>query len=701
MKTLKKTCVKDNILRIVFSVLILFLLCETSFAEWRKIRSDVKNVILGYDQIDYITNVFIVDKVNHNIFKYDGFNSWRKIGGPGYQFVAGMGITGTDIYGLTPDNSAVMHYQRKLGWKKVGGGAKKLFGGIGGLYAISPANDYVYSYDPTNSQWTKVGGPSRMLAVGGKGELYAISPDGSGIYRYLGLPGKWQRIWNYANAIFAAPGYIYATDSKGDIYKYEGQPFSWTKIGGPGKMFAATSNGDLYGLSTDGNGIYQYLGKPGKWEKIGEKAESIYAQKDNLYSLHQDTSIWTYKRQTQASNANLIILTNDELLSNAVKDYSSYKQLHGLSVAVITLDKVFRTTNGADAAEKIRNFLIKSYEGGLLQYVMLVGDVDTIPTKVFFRDNGHVENNRARLNAYTTDFYYANLHTKDWDLDKDDLWGEIKDDKLDIYHDVVVSRIPFNDAETVKQVMQQMIGFHKKKGEQWQRRVILAHGYLSENDDLAGYADKIDKNILIPNGFSSKKLYVNKGKTQSSYFDPKKVTALDDSSYMTSLKPEGQGLALLAAHGMTNGMSSIYVKSDGNRDSIGFGLWNSVINQRLSGIFLLNACNTAPMLTPNGYSTPETLDTELHKQGSLWSSVNKPVHRNIAKEYLRSGAVSVIASTVGSDSGSQVLEYELARQLIEEGQTIGNAFIRAKEKAGSARAYQSFYLVGDPTIRLK
>lgn len=301
----------------------------------------------------------------------------------------------------------------------------------------------------------------------------------------------------------------------------------------------------------------------------------------------------------------------------------------------------------------------------------------------------------------TTDFYYANLHTVDWDLDNDGLWGEVADDNLDINHDVVVSRLPFNDALEVKQIVQNFIDFQEKHGEQWQRTVILAHGYLSGTYDLAGDAERIDRDLLKPNEFSALKLYVNKDKTKSSHFDPKNVTALDDNSYMALLKPDGQGLALLSAHGMTNGMSSVYIDQNGAERSIGFGLWSSVRNHPLSGIFLLNGCNTAPTITANGYPTPETLDTELDKQGSSWSSLNKPVHGNIAKEYLRSGAVAVIASTVGSDSGSQVLEYELVRQLISNEKTIGDAFIDAKEEAGPKRDYQSFYLVGDPTIKLK
>lgn len=228
---------------------------------------------------------------------------------------------------------------------------------------------------------------------------------------------------------------------------------------------------------------------------------------------------------------------------------------------------------------------------------------------------------------------------------------------------------------------------------------------FSKNDDLAGYAEEIDENILQPNGFTSSKLYVDTktsktGKTKSGYSSAQ-TKALDNTSYMDELTKEGQGLTLAAAHGSTTSMVSYNEELNGTDGDFAFGDWWSVQNHPLSGIFFLNGCNTAPMLTPNGYPATASLDSQLDKQGSRWSSIGKPVHGNIAKEYLKSGAVAVIASTVGSDLGSQEFEYEFAKQLVANGQTIGFSFVKGKEKAGSSRAIQSFYLVGDPTISLK
>lgn len=682
-------------------MLLAIVACLPAQAAWQRLRDNVAQVLVIDDQIESVTKVVVIDSTDHSVYAQSTAATWSKVGGTGSQFVEGRARVGTTVYALTPSKGAVYQYRGKLGWKRVGGPAKRLYGGAGGLFAISPNEDGIYSYDPNTERWAKIGGSGRMFAVGGEHELYGLSDDGRNIYRYLGKPGKWERIGDAAISILAVPGHLYRTTPNGDIQKYDGTPLSWTQIGGAGKAFAAAGTGDVYGISPNAKSIYRYRGEPGQWEQVGRGAATIAARRDALYAIRSDNSLWKYQKPLVANQPELIVIGWDSNAADALGGYADYKTGNGMSVSVVSLDEILRTTMGQDVAEKIRNFLIKANESHLLQYVLLAGDVDTIPTKILFRDNGTDPNNRANQNAYSTDFYYANLHTSDWDLDDDGLWGEITDDKLDIHHDVVVSRIPFNDAATIGLVARSMVDFDKERGAKWMRRVVLAHGFVDAEYDLAGYAETIDKDLLSPKGFVSDKLYVNKGKTKSAYFDAANATALSDAAYIGALSTKGQGLALLAAHGATNSMISMYVDQNDHEQSLRFGNWGSVKDHPMDGIFLLNGCNTAPTLTPNGYSTPQTLDQELHSQGSLWSSLGKPVHGNIVKEYLKSGAVAVIASTVGSDAGSQVMEHEFAKRLVSDGDTVGEAFAKSKEKAGPKRDYQSFYLTGDPTLRLR
>jgi hypothetical protein len=66
----------------------------------------------------------------------------------------------------------------------------------------------------------------------------------------------------------------------------DGTPMHWTKVGGPGSMFAVDNKGILYGLSPNQQEIWQYTGTPGKWTQVGGPAYTIYAG-GGLYAIGQ------------------------------------------------------------------------------------------------------------------------------------------------------------------------------------------------------------------------------------------------------------------------------------------------------------------------------------------------------------------------------------------------------------------------------
>ena len=72
--------------------------------------------------------------------------------------------------------------------------------------------------------------------------------------------------------------------SKGDIFRYTGIPYSWKKVGGPGKAFVV-AEGRLYGLSPDSSAVYQYTNRPGQWKKVGGPAERIIGGNGGFYAI--------------------------------------------------------------------------------------------------------------------------------------------------------------------------------------------------------------------------------------------------------------------------------------------------------------------------------------------------------------------------------------------------------------------------------
>ncbi len=127
-----------------------------------------------------------------------------------------------------------------------------------------------------------------VAADGSEGNLEVKTPkSGSG----------WKKIWGPTSSVLVSSvvgltgvTVIYAVPLSGDgIYRYDGKPMAWTKIGGPGKMFALNDYGFLYGLSPDGSGVYSYDGTPGKWTQIGGPAGTILAGGSYVFATNPQT----------------------------------------------------------------------------------------------------------------------------------------------------------------------------------------------------------------------------------------------------------------------------------------------------------------------------------------------------------------------------------------------------------------------------
>jgi len=264
---------------------------------WAKIWGPVDDVALGMNTMESLPLIYATQASTGDIYGYGGV-SWTKVGGPGAAFaVAGAG----QLYGLSPDKSAVMRYGGAAqGWSKIGGAAGEIYGAVDlhpfGLYATNPVSGDLMAYD--GGSWRKVSGPGKQFAFGRNGVLYRLDPGGSGVFRYTRSSNQWTKIGGPADAIYAAGNVLYATSPGiGDLYRYNGSPSSWTKIGGPARMFAVGDDDHLYGLATDGSAVFQYLGTPNRWMKIGGPADALYAVGDVLLATSPGShDLWRYTK---------------------------------------------------------------------------------------------------------------------------------------------------------------------------------------------------------------------------------------------------------------------------------------------------------------------------------------------------------------------------------------------------------------------
>ncbi len=145
---------------------------------------------------------------------------------------------------------------------------------------------------------------------------------------------------------------------------------------------------------------------------------------------------------------------------------------------------ILESTPGADAAEKIRNYLIDALDALNFEFLLIIGDIDEIPMRQTFP----APDFHYPTSPYCpfTDYYYADL-TGDWDSDGDGYYGEYGQDNVDFTPEIHVGRIPFNDYTTVSRILDNIHGFDYDEGN-WKNNALLMGAIIHyENEDESEY----------------------------------------------------------------------------------------------------------------------------------------------------------------------------------------------------------------------
>jgi hypothetical protein len=308
------------------AVASLFLAAGGLRAGWERIggpKGIVLSRVLGGTQELYATEGPGLDPTG-DICVYLGKGAWQNVGGPGSAFAVGPSTAQHPwLVGLSVDKKRVymMTYatvsQHKHGapdpvtttasqWTQIGGPAElggdieALYGGGAGVFAkrsggpLLRYDGQLSSIDPvrwTNQRkWTDLG----VDALDGfvVNDMNVFARNDFCVYRYIGGPwsymgGPWKIIYGLDDRgsdyrPFGAPQKLYAGgrklfmvgSAKRDIYRWDSVLSQWTRVGGPGKMFAVTADGDVYGLSPDSKGLYHYVEGRNRWEDVGGPGKS-------------------------------------------------------------------------------------------------------------------------------------------------------------------------------------------------------------------------------------------------------------------------------------------------------------------------------------------------------------------------------------------------------------------------------------------
>jgi hypothetical protein len=264
------------------------------------------------------------------------------------------------------------------------------------------------------------------------------------------------------------------------------------------------------------------------------------------------------------SQYDYIIVVENDAIAAAIAPFKTWKESLGHTLNIVTLTWIEANYSGVDVAEKVWNFLHDKYPASAwgIRYVMLVGDMTIIPTRrVYYADTGW---------GLRSDHFYAKLSGGStsadvWNRDGDQRWGELHEDEMTVTPDVLVGRLPLNNAADITNAMHAMIAYEQDNGS-WKHTALLAGGYsdihnATQKTDNAVLMEYIHNHLLDPNGWAYTRLYEQSGLGTSTYSPPPDYDA-SNANVVTAWNSKDHGLTILADHGNAGGLSGVYWHHD-------------------------------------------------------------------------------------------------------------------------------------------
>jgi hypothetical protein len=219
--------------------------------------------------------------------------------------------------------------------------------------------------------------------------------------------------------------------------------------------------------------------------KIESRAHALFEKNTSNRSS-------SFSQPLQTNERYPYVIICPEQLTSSVTFLKNWREITTDSpVKIVNLEWIQTQYNGRDVSEQIREFLKDKYIDWEIEYVLLVGSVNTIPMRLCYPN----KEDHSYQTVTPTDYYYADL-TGDWDSDEDGYFGEREDDNVDFSAEVFVGRIPFDSPKKVEAYCQKVIRF-EQNNESWKDKSLLLGAILNfANEDESGY-EKTDGAALM------------------------------------------------------------------------------------------------------------------------------------------------------------------------------------------------------------
>jgi len=338
-------------------------------------------------------------------------------------------------------------------------------------------------------------------------------------------------------------------------------------------------------------------------------------------------------------------------LLEAIEPLAEFHRRQGLSVSVVDVEDIYNEFNhGIVSPFAIRDFIryvsLNRAEPGL-RYVLLVGDASWDVRSAAGRQRNLVPS--MQVQAYdelaASDNGFVSIRGGDW------------------LPDLAIGRIPAVDSAELTAVVRKLLAYAHTPAGPWRQRAALVSdmniGFQAISDKLA--ADLIEQGLTV----------------ETIYPDAVADSAHQDQQDLVNAFNQGQLLVHFLGHG-------------------GRFVW------RTGPLDYHNSSDLFSLPDLERLKNPERLPLVLSMTCST-GPFDHPEAGSIAEAFLmlpKGGAAGVLAASWRVPA-SRSFSALLLQELMQPGQSIGQAILRAKQKEPRRALVESYNFFGDPALRLR
>ena len=288
------------------------------------------------------------------------------------------------------------------------------------------------------------------------------------------------------------------------------------------------------------------------------------------------TPSYTYEQ----SDYDYIIITSSNLVE-AFEPLVVWKNKKGVRAKVETIENIDNYYEGESLPIKIKNFIQQEYFEHKLQYVLLGGDNDIVPTfHAYTYVNGRKEETEGLIPC---DIFYSTMFDKDptWDKNGNGIPGEL-DDGLSLSPLVYVTRALVSTDSEVEIFVNKILNYEQHP--KWKNNILMTGAESSHRSPSGKSLPDIHGNMLY-----SKVIYPLWSGTLSRFYDTSTSFTNGASYDLTSVNLQAQ---------LSSGYSFIDMNCHGSINSwaLEIGNYSSSLCKSLKNdyhsIILTDACHT-------------------------------------------------------------------------------------------------------------